>query len=196
VDKAQFHLQEIGTSDDPWLQLVVALRGDLVRGAVAAVNDARSVNHPWVQETLLVHGDFHPGNLLFRQDLLCAILDFEYAHMECAAYDLGYAALFFATRWGNETPGVNDQVDGTLDMTLLEPLLEGYTEQWAQNHCLAGGQDRPSIPQALEIIRPYMRIAGYLVIYWLLKKYVEQPDERLLLRRAIDHNLKALNAMS
>lgn len=46
----------------------------------------------------LVHGDWHPGNLFFREGTLTAILDFEHAQDGCLLEDVAYAVASMAIR--------------------------------------------------------------------------------------------------
>lgn len=48
-------------------------------------------NHRKAFETGLIHGDWHGGNLLFRNERLAAILDLEFAGAGCYLEDLAYA---------------------------------------------------------------------------------------------------------
>jgi Ser/Thr protein kinase RdoA (MazF antagonist) len=64
--------------------------------AAAAISaaDAREDLVPTV-----LHGDFHPGNCLFRGEQLRAIIDFEYVHSGSPIFDLAYGAAMFGTNW-------------------------------------------------------------------------------------------------
>ncbi|MBI3993234.1 MAG: phosphotransferase [Candidatus Lambdaproteobacteria bacterium] len=48
---------------------------------------------------VVCHGDFHPANLLFRDAVPVALLDYEYAQLSLAEYDLAYALLTFCGDW-------------------------------------------------------------------------------------------------
>ena len=119
----------------------------------------------------LVHGDFHPGNLLFRGDQLAAILDLEDVHYEDVLFDVGYGALSFAGRWGRIDEQVNS--GGFLDGELMSAFLAGYNE-------LAFKSEHASIDRPLteaDIAR-HLRLAGFLVLQWLLEMYVKEPGAR------------------
>ena len=49
-------------------------------------------------EQSIIHGDFHPGNLLFEGKQVSAVLDYDYAVRGATLRDLGDALMFFATR--------------------------------------------------------------------------------------------------
>jgi Ser/Thr protein kinase RdoA (MazF antagonist) len=61
----------------------------------------------------VVHGDLHPGNVLFEKGRLQAILDFDGARMDWRACEIANAALHFG----------NDPVSGT-DVEEWDPALD------------------------------------------------------------------------
>jgi thiamine kinase-like enzyme len=76
--------------------------------AVAALSESTEDN-----DGTIVHGDFHPGNVLFIGDEAVYAIDLDYAHIENPLYDLAYAALMFG----------EDR---------REALLRGYQKEAAQ----------------------------------------------------------------
>ena len=51
----------------------------------------------------VVHGDFHPGNLLFEGDEVQAVIDFDAARLEPAVIDFANGVLQFSSRGGHGT---------------------------------------------------------------------------------------------
>ena len=70
---------------EPW----GALRARLAQAAATLEGAPRVV----------CHGDFHPANLLYRGAVPAALLDYEYAQLSLAEYDLAYALLTFCGDW-------------------------------------------------------------------------------------------------
>ena len=60
--------------------------------AAAAVEEAGYAQ----RDSQVVHGDFHPGNLIFRGDLVAAVIDFDAARLEPAVVDFANGLLQFA----------------------------------------------------------------------------------------------------
>jgi homoserine kinase type II len=52
----------------------------------------------------MVHGDWHPGNLLFRQEQVVAVVDYDSARMHARVIDLANGALQFSILGGGEDP--------------------------------------------------------------------------------------------
>jgi len=48
-------------------------------------------------EQSVIHGDFHPGNVLYEADRLTAVLDYDYAAPGATLRDLGDGLMFFAS---------------------------------------------------------------------------------------------------
>jgi Ser/Thr protein kinase RdoA (MazF antagonist) len=103
-------------------------------------------------EQILIHGDYHPGNLLWRSDRIVAVLDFDYVQLGWVGYDLAYAAYMFGRDFQNQS-------EASLDDRSLMSFVAGY------------GAD----PESVEDFR---LLPPILVGYWLLEEYVEQPPLR------------------
>lgn len=52
-------------------------------------------------DSQVVHGDFHPGNVLFEGDRVAGVIDFDAARVEPAVVDLANALLQFGSRAGS-----------------------------------------------------------------------------------------------
>ncbi len=73
----------------------------------------------------VVHGDWHPGNLLFNQGQVIAVLDFDAARIAPRALDLANAALQFSMTLHDMPPA--DWPTG-LDLDRLRAFLRRYDE--------------------------------------------------------------------
>ena len=71
----------------------------------------------------IVHGDWHPGNLLYRGDSVVAILDFDTIRMALPVLDLANGLLQFSIQTGH--PKI-DQWPAALDMSRLTQFMAGY----------------------------------------------------------------------
>jgi Ser/Thr protein kinase RdoA (MazF antagonist) len=82
---------EVGT-----VGTIVAALGDHYQRASSMVED-RGIG---TMDSQVVHGDFHPGNLLFDRLRLAAVIDFDAARLEPAVMDFANGLLQFAARSG------------------------------------------------------------------------------------------------
>lgn len=74
----------------------------------------------------VVHGDWHPGNLLFRDGVVVAVLDFDSARMEPRVVDIANAALQFSMTITD--PADPDAWPEHLEVKRIRALLQGYDE--------------------------------------------------------------------
>jgi len=86
---------------------------------------ADKVNHlglpQW--ETQVVHGDWHPGNMLFHERQVVAVIDYDAARKQQRAIDLANGALQFSILGGGEDPS---QWVEYLDQNRFKRFLRGY----------------------------------------------------------------------
>jgi Ser/Thr protein kinase RdoA (MazF antagonist) len=86
---------------------------------------AESVNEQglWNWHGQIVHGDWHPGNMLFRQGKVAAVLDYDSARVLQRAIDLANGALQFSILAGGQEPG---DWPSQLDLPRYKQFLRGY----------------------------------------------------------------------
>lgn len=95
--------------------------------AAAATLDAHP-DLPW----LYTHGDYHPHNLTFTGDRVCAIYDFEAMHWDRRVLELAYALLAFTgLRWDDDTASgapapTPPLVEHGLDLERAKAFLVAY----------------------------------------------------------------------
>jgi Ser/Thr protein kinase RdoA (MazF antagonist) len=132
---------------------------------------------------LLVHGDYHPGNLLFRNQQIVGVLDFEYAHIESPLYDLGYAALFFCTE---KEPAPTEKAS-LLDNRCFAALISGYR----QSALKVGLEPKlvrslQSAQQVWSLLLPYLEFSCFLTIKWAMQQIATTPEsDSLSLRQQL-----------
>jgi Ser/Thr protein kinase RdoA (MazF antagonist) len=71
----------------------------------------------------IVHGDWHPGNMLFRHGHVVAVLDYDSARILQRAIDLANGALQFSILAGGPAPG---NWPSQLDLPRYKQFLRGY----------------------------------------------------------------------
>jgi Ser/Thr protein kinase RdoA (MazF antagonist) len=106
----------------------------------------------------ILHGDWHPGNLLYRDQSVVAVLDFDSARIETRMADVANGALQFAIRMGSPDD-VRDWPDD-LDIERIRRFVAGYQAACGQR---LGPDERAALPwlmiEAL-ILESIMPIAG------------------------------------
>jgi Ser/Thr protein kinase RdoA (MazF antagonist) len=71
----------------------------------------------------IVHGDWHPGNMLFRDRMVVAVIDYDTARLHQRVIDLANGALQFSIIGGGEDPLVWPE---RLDVRRFRHFLAGY----------------------------------------------------------------------
>jgi Ser/Thr protein kinase RdoA (MazF antagonist) len=94
--------------------------------------------------TALCHGDWHPGNLLYRSGVIVGVLDFDSARREARMADVANGALQFSMRLGKMEE--TEQWPPGLDMPLLRAFLSGYDQ--ASRPALGEGE-RSALPSLM-----------------------------------------------
>ncbi len=103
------------------LQYTVRYLEGSYRHAVEQVNGFGLPNWP----TQIVHGDWHPGNMLFRDKLVVAVIDYDTARQQQRVIDFANGALQFSILGGEGSPLNWPEY---IDMKRFQAFLRGYDE--------------------------------------------------------------------
>lgn len=91
-------------------------------------SDALSIEQRDRFETGLIHGDWHSGNLIFREDRLSAVVDLEFAGDGCYLEDLAYAVSNLCVRTTMRPERLAKRTDLLLDHYQRYRTLSFYEE--------------------------------------------------------------------
>ena len=101
----------------------------------------------------LIHGDLFWDNLVFDDDILVAVLDFEEACHYYRLYDIGMCAIGCCTR------------EGRLSMARIASLVEGYQQRCPLTHT------------EKKQLKVFIEYAGVAASFWRFRQYhVRRPD--------------------
>jgi Ser/Thr protein kinase RdoA (MazF antagonist) len=98
----------------------VKFLGDTYRQCVEEINKLGLADWP----TQIVHGDWHPGNMLFRDKVVIAVIDYDTARQQQRVIDFANGALQFSIIGRRDAP--LDDWPENLDMPRLKQFLHGY----------------------------------------------------------------------
>jgi homoserine kinase type II len=107
-------------SDDDVTAIISFLRDAYVKAAEKA--NAAGLND-WPGQ--IVHCDWHPGNMLFRQRKVVAVIDYDAARVQQRMIDVANGALQFSMIGGTEDPA---QWPAYLDESRFKRFIRGYDE--------------------------------------------------------------------
>ncbi len=175
-------IKSANTASHPVL-LRVAENEDHIRARLG--NALRMVSFTEKSATpLLVHGDFHPGNVLFFKNEVGAsavsLVDFDYLRRGHPLFDLGYALIMFARcQPFSESKSPERTSDQGLDWRLGKALLRGYVQAL---HKSPDEKEELQIRKAeimAALVVPrlpyYVTISCFLIMDWAVEKLINGP---------------------
>jgi homoserine kinase type II len=111
---------------------------------------------------LVVHCDYHPGNLKFKDEQVTGLFDFDWSKLDWRCFDLGLAAWYFFASW-------QANQDGKLDLPNFQKFLCAYQQT-------LGGSSGIGLLSSLERrYLPAMIQAGNLyILNWGLDDYLNK----------------------
>jgi len=117
---------------------------------------------------LIVHHDYHPGNLRFAGKDIVGLFDFDWAKPDWRVLDVALALFYFTTEWQGEA-------DGRLRLKEVETFLAAY-QQTMQN--LADGHPLSDVEH--EMLWQFIEAANLYVLNWtvldILNKAVDVAE--------------------
>jgi Ser/Thr protein kinase RdoA (MazF antagonist) len=131
---------------------------------------------PWTSgefDPVLVHGDYHPANVLFKNDQVAAIVDLDYCRMANPAFDVAYAMALF----GMNIPTAR------FDVEKCEQVLAGYNENTL------------SSPLSPKLVKPLIGESVTLVIGWLDEQIAAPGGDSSDLNRLRDNTIAILSGL-
>ena len=141
----------------------------LVQRAVRGAAELRSLYHDATYAALpkaarrsapgaqLLHGDWHPGNMIFRNGRVAAVLDFDGARSGLTLHDLAAGVLQFSLARVRTDP---DHWPDALDATRFAAFLRGYGPVSADLATLPGLMAESLIAELVAPIAATGRFAG------------------------------------
>ena len=144
---------------------------DLIQRSVSRVINA--LNEPVCQELvqLVIHCDYHPGNLKFRGGQVIGLFDFDWSKIDMRCFDVALGIFYFFTDWEGEKDGALRIDQANLFLTTYQDTLK----------------DRPGVgplsAAELKCLPPMINASNLYVLNWTFMDYVNKsvdPDEYLI----------------
>jgi Ser/Thr protein kinase RdoA (MazF antagonist) len=191
-----------------------------LQGKVEQVAEVQAMIEQWLRAhgskyawQALIHGDFHPGNVLFAQDSVKAVIDWDFARLDDPLFDLAYARMMFCGTFREPDFSPDNLFDKTL-CTAFEDSYRGFLDTSQNEHylwlivlcSLVIGDDasRQEEAVAADILSAYSEIVLALILIFELETLVrpcalsaeergqesdEQRQERLQIERIVGNIL-------
>jgi homoserine kinase type II len=130
---------------------------------------------------LVIHCDFHPGNLKFENERVTALFDFDWSKIDLRAFDVGLALFYFFTEWGGA-------LDGCLRLEPLGVFLQAYQERLRDSQGIG-----PLSKEELACLPAMIRAGNLFVLYWAIKDYFAKPVDPDEYKGYLRHNINLCN---
>ena len=144
-----------------------------LHATLAALNEPQAVELPQV----IIHCDFHPGNLKYEGQQVVGLFDFDWSKLDTRAFDVGLALWYFCASW-------EASQDGELRLGQVKTFLSAYQET-LRSLSASGGIGPLSRAEGKYLA--HMISAGNLYIFnWTIDDYFAKdvdPQEYLVYLR-------------
>ena len=161
------HRHPKGTAFDACLDTHFALVRASIAETLRALRQPEAETFPQV----VIHSDYHPGNLKFEGEAISGLVDFDWAKLDLRSLDVGLALWYFCVSWEPE-------VDGELRLEDARIFLEGYQDQ------LLSATGFPALsPAEIRYLPDLINAGNIYVIYWTIRDYFNKdvdPQEYLV----------------
>ena len=137
---------------------------------------------PYAQQMpqIVIHCDFHPGNLKFQGETVSGLFDFDWSKIDYRSFDLGLAIWYFFAKW-------EDKQDGQIRMEDARIFLEEYQKTT---------QKLPGIGHLTPTERMYlpeMTNAGNLyVLNWTILDYYNKNVDPIEYLKYLQHSVNSI----
>lgn len=150
-----------------------------IRRTRASLDEAEARSLP----EIVIHCDYHPGNLKFTGEHVTALFDFDWSKVDLRAFDVALAVWYFCVSWQGDQ-------DGSLRLDWARTFLDAYQEHLRRHpggrHPGAG----PLTPAELRYLPVLVNAANLYVLNWTILDYYAKdvdPQEYLVF---LQHHLR------
>ena len=152
---------------------------DYIRSTIATIRSHQSAG--LVQ--LAIHGDFHPGNLKFRDGHAVGLFDFDWTKIDLRCFELALAVVYFCSVWDGER-------DGILDLNRADLFLKAYGESVQQLDTIP-----PLAGNELDMLPHLLKAANIYILNWVVEDYFSNPVLADKYTRYLQHNIRLMEWM-
>jgi homoserine kinase type II len=126
---------------------------------------------------VVIHSDYHPGNLKFEGHEISGLVDFDWSKIDWRAFDVGLAVWYFCVSWAGPA-------DGRLRIGEARDFLTAY-----QRTLLASPGLAPLSKPEIGYLPQMINAGNIYVLYWTLRDYfskdVDPPEYLVYLRHGV-----------
>ncbi len=131
---------------------------------------------------VIIHCDFHPGNLLYKNGDVTGMFDFDWALLDIRAFDVGMALMYFCSEWEKNKNGV-----------IHQDKISGFVSSYQETQiAFSGNAVGPLNRIELDTLQLMIRAANLFLLYWgVIDFYTKSLDPTQYLDYLV-HNVKMI----
>jgi Ser/Thr protein kinase RdoA (MazF antagonist) len=172
-------LAKLGGDAVPGFSIRESLGNSLIEQLREVIEDVRLLpaSRQAQAPTALLHGDYHPANLLFSSpDKVVGVIDYEDLQIGARVQDIAYGALTFALATERENAAASEQT--AVSEKRLQAFLKSYEREWK----------RKGVGEAYDkqTVALWIRLSAFLIIYWCLERMAQSRDSVALFRAPVE----------
>ncbi len=167
---SESHSRSKGSAFDRFL----AENHEPVRRSIAETRRALHASAARRLPEVVIHSDYHPGNLKFEGHEISGLVDFDWSKIDWRAFDVGLAVWYFCVSWAGSA-------DGRLRQSEARAFLAAY-----QRTLLASPGLAPLSKAEIGFLPQMINAGNVYVLYWTLRDYFGKdvdPTEYLVYLR-------------
>ena len=126
---------------------------------------------------LVIHGDYHPGNLKFKNGTIVGLFDFDWSKVEARCYDVALALILFCTTWEGKD-------DGDLQLGKAITFLNAYQDTLSHSQEIG-----PLSDVELRYLPHMISASNIYLLDWQIGDYSIDPEEYL---RYLKHTVRIM----
>lgn len=174
ADRVEEQLPVVGASVfDAYLSEYGDLVLEEIERITAAIRDKECGELP----QLVIHGDYHPGNLKFQDSRVTGLFDFDWSKIDLRCFDVGLALNYFCTSWEPEA-------NGAFRLGPAAVFLDAY------QRALTGAAGVGPLSRAELACLPHMLAASNLyVLNWTLEDFYSRDVDPQEYLRYLRHHI-------
>ncbi len=149
----------------------------------AIVDRIRAINHKEIEKLpkLVIHCDYHPGNLKFQNGEVTGLFDFDWAKIDLRCFDVALAIMYFCTAWGGDRNGDLELDKAAIFLSFYQKTLKGHVDL------------EPMSWDELEYIPQMISASNMYILYWTISGFYTKevdPKEYLVY---LKHGIRSVN---
>ena len=126
---------------------------------------------------LVIHCDFHPGNLKFRDQQVVGLFDFDWSKIDLRSFDVGLALWYFFTDWKGPQAG-------KMRLNECQHFLKTYQTTLQKLPDLL-----PLTQTEKQVLPEMINLGNMFVLFWTLTDYFSNPVDEDEYRFYLQHHI-------